>query len=278
MQHVIVVALSHAAQQLAVVTDVPRLEAEILLAHVLQVSRSYLHTWPEKIITLEQHDAFSHLLARRLQGEPIAYLIGHREFWSIDLTLTPDVLIPRPETELLVELVLQSIHADNAVIADLGTGSGAIALALAQERPSWQVYATDASHAALAVAKYNAKRLNLERVTFLAGSWCQALPDLKFDAIVSNPPYIAEEDAHLNQGDLRFEPRCALASAERGLQDLKQIIWQAKDYLKPGGFLFLEHGFDQAKDVATFFVKADYTLITHHADLSGLDRVTIACR
>jgi len=271
-------ALDLAIQQLATVTDTPRLEAEIFLAHVLQVNRSYLHTWPEKILTATQQADFLKFIERRLQGTPVAYLIGHRGFWSIDLAVTPDVLIPRPETELLVELVLKQIQIKNAVIADLGTGSGAIALALAHDRPDWQVYATDASQAALNVAKSNAARLHLEQVQFRQGVWCQALPAIQFDAIVSNPPYIAEDDVHLGQGDLRFEPRSALVSKGCGLNDLQHIIIEARNYLKPGGYLFLEHGFEQAKDVATFFTKADYTLITRYADIAGLDRVTIACR
>ena len=271
-------ALQFAKLQLLNATDVPQLEAEILLMHVLQVTRSYLHTWPERVLDDAQEKIFSAFVARRVQGEPVAYLTGHREFWSLDLVVTPDVLIPRPETELLVELVLKKVSGAKALIADLGTGSGAIALALAQEKPHWQIHAVDVSRAALAIARYNAARLHLERVVFHEGSWCSALPPIRFDAIVSNPPYIAEDDEHLHRGDLRFEPKSALVSGEQGLQDARQIIFDARQYLKPGGFLLLEHGLTQGDAVTTLFEKAGYTLITRHTDLSGLDRVTIATR
>lgn len=277
MAYTISTVLKDAIRKLAFTTsEVPILEAEILLAHVLQASRAYLHTWPERSLSSSQEELYFSLIEKRLQGEPIAYLIGHKEFWSLDLLVTPDVLIPRPETELLVDLVLKNIHAEEAIIADLGTGSGAIALALAHDRPKWEVHATDASSAALNIAKQNAKRLQLSNIVFHQGIWCEALPTLKYDAIVSNPPYIAGEDEHLNQGDLRFEPKSALVSDECGLKDLHQIICEARTYLKPGGFLLLEHGFEQAHDVATFFEKSRYTSITRYSDLSGLDRVTIA--
>lgn len=254
------------------------LEAEILLAHVLQVSRSYLYTFAEKKLSDAEEKTFFQLIDKRLQGEPVAYLTGHREFWSLDFHVTPDVLIPRPETEILVEQVLHLVKNEKAQIADLGTGSGAIALALAHEKPNWQVHATDESEAALNVARLNAKRLELPQVQFHLGKWCEALPQIFFDAIVSNPPYIAENDEHLSQGDLRFEPRLALVSGQDGLKDLHQIIQQAKAYLKSGGYLLLEHGFDQAEKVATLFKKAGYTHIIRQVDLAGLERVTIACR
>jgi release factor glutamine methyltransferase len=254
------------------------LESEILLTLIMKVSRSYLHTWPERTLDEEQEKLYFELLEKRLQGMPIAYLTGHRQFWSLDLVVTPDVLIPRPDTELLVELVFHYVQKKQAVIADLGTGSGAIALAIAHDKPNWQVYAMDASEAALNVARQNAERLNLSQIKFHLGKWCEALPKISFDAIVSNPPYIAEEDVHLTKGDLRFEPREALASGKEGLDDLSQIIQQAKSYLKPGGYLLLEHGFDQAAQVATLFKKAGYTHITRHVDFAGKDRVTIACR
>lgn len=276
MHLTIISALKIATQKLSALTEVPMLEAEILLAHVLQVSRVYLHTWPDNLLEPEQEKIFFSLIERRIQSEPIAYLTGHREFWSLDLLVTPDVLIPRPETELLVDLVLKNIHQQNAIVADLGTGSGAIALALAHERPHWQVHATDASSAALEVAKKNAERLHLSNISFHQGFWCDALPTIQFDAIVSNPPYIAEEDKHLNEGDLRFEPKSALVSAEKGFNDLQQIIYEARAYLKPGGVLLLEHGFEQADKLATLLEKASYTSITRYQDLSGLDRVTIA--
>jgi release factor glutamine methyltransferase len=281
--------------------EVPRLEKEILLAEVLKVTRAHLHTWPEKNLDESHLKNFLELLSRRVQGEPIAYITGHREFWSLDLIVTPDVLIPRHETELLVELVLQlSCHplchsreggnpfqidsrllgndrdGKDKIIADLGTGSGAIALAIAHEKPNWIIHATDASPAALAVAKQNAKRLNIKNIIFHQGNWCEALPNIKFDAIISNPPYIAENDDHLTQGDLRFEPHSALVSAEDGLRDISQIIFQSRNHLKSGGLVLLEHGYQQAKNIAGIFEKARYTSTEAHLDLAGLERVTVA--
>jgi release factor glutamine methyltransferase len=267
-------ALDFAKQQLCAVTDVPQLEAEVLLAFVLNKSRSYLHAWPEKILEISQQNHFLELLNKRTQGEPIAYLTGQREFWSLNLRVTPDVLIPRPETELLVELVLNLF--DQATVADLGTGSGAIALSLAHERPSWIIHATDASLSALDVAKSNADRLNIKNVIFHQGNWCDPLPPIEFNVIVSNPPYIAEDDVHLTTGDLRFEPRSALVSLEQGLKDITEIIYQSKQYLISGGVLMLEHGSEQAANVARIFAIAGYTDINTHQDLAGLDRVTIA--
>lgn len=270
-------ALAVAIQKISAVTDVPQLEAEVLLAQVLNVARTHLHAWPEKILDESQQKKFFDLVARREQGEPIAYLLGHKEFWSLDLLVTPDTLIPRPETELLIEKILALNLNDNSVIADLGTGSGAIALALAHEKPNWKIHATDVSAKALEIAKHNAERLKISNIFFHQGSWCDALPsEIKFDVIVSNPPYIAENDAHLTQGDLRFEPRSALVSAENGLKDISQIVFAAKNHLKSGGFLFIEHGSDQAKKVASILEKAGYTCIGSHRDLSQIDRVTFA--
>lgn len=270
--------LAMAKHKLSPITDVPQLEADILLSHVLHVPRSYLHAWPERVIEKQQQESFFHLLNRRLQGEPIAYITSHKEFWSLDLIVTPDVLIPRPETELLVELVLEQIpaYAGMTRVADLGTGSGAIALSLAHERPYWEIHATDKSPAALQIAKYNVERLNLDRIIFHQGSWCAALPSIKFSVIVSNPPYIAPGDHHLTQGDVRFEPISALVSPEQGLQDIQQIIHQAKDYLILGGMLLLEHGFDQAEKVVNIFQKEGYTDINIKQDLAGMNRVVIA--
>jgi release factor glutamine methyltransferase len=254
------------------------LEAEILLAHTLNVTRTYLMTWPEKFINEEAEKIFFAVIEQRKQGEPIAYLIGHKEFWSLDLIVTKDVLIPRPETELLVELALKLIEKKHAVIADLGTGSGAIALALAHERPDWEIHAIDISEAALNVAKQNASKLKLTNIIFHQGDFCQALPEKKFDAILSNPPYVAENDPHLSQGDLRFEPKSALQSGEKGLQDLYRIIHDARPFLKEGGWLMVEHGSDQGVQVASFFVKGGYNNPQQYKDLAGLDRVLIASR
>lgn len=278
MQYSISSAISLARQHLAAGSDIPELEAEVLLAHVLNKSRTFLHTWPEKELEIAQQHSFFELVEKRSQGQPIAYLTGRREFWSLDLVVTPDVLIPRPETELLVELLVSDILRDQqeAIIADLGTGSGAIALAVAREKPSWTIHAVDASAAALEIAKINGSRNAVANVVFHHGDWCYALPTIKFNAIVSNPPYIAEDDRHLRQAGLAFEPRSALVSAENGLKDISEIIFQARDYLVPGGVLLIEHGFQQAKNVSNIFQKAGYTDISIHKDLAELDRVTIA--
>lgn len=258
------------------VSDTPTLDAEILLSHVLKVDRSYLYTWPEKNILPEEEKQFFRLAEKRCQAEPIAYLIGHREFWSMDFTVTPAVLIPRPETECVVEFILQKIPGKQAFLADLGTGSGVIALSLAKEKPHWEIFATDISEEALTIAKKNAAHLGLTHVKFFSGDWCDALPNQKFDCIVSNPPYIAEKDPHYDKKNLRFEPALALFSEEDGYRDLKKIITQAKHYLKEGGQLFLEHGFSQAEKINSFLHDSGYTQIEHYRDLSDQVRVTTA--
>jgi release factor glutamine methyltransferase len=250
---------------------VDQLDAEILLAHVLNVSRSYLYAWPEKMLSAAQEKIFFELIDRRINGEPVAYLIGHQEFWSLDFLVTQDVLIPRPETELLVEMILE-IPAEQLAVADLGAGSGAIALSIAHERPNWEVHATDASHAALQIAKKNAERLKIKNITFHDGDWLQALPSLLFDVIVSNPPYIAANDAHLLQ--LTYEPQSALISGPDGLEDIRKIIRDAGRYLKSDGYLMLEHGYDQADEIRKLFETAGYKNVFSIRDLSGNERVT----
>ena len=269
--------LRHATRTLLSKTETPQLDAEVLLAHVLHVSRSYLMAFSERVLTPEEQACFAELLSARVNGMPIAYLIQHKEFWSLDFFVTPDTLIPRPDTELLVELVLKTLSDEKKMIADLGTGSGAIALSLAHERALWEVHATDKSHAALAVAKINAEKFHLAHVVFHQGEWCDALPEhILFDAIISNPPYIAKNDVHLQQGDLRFEPQSALVADENGLKEIRDIILSAKKCLKSGGFLFLEHGFQQAKAVKQILMEQGYQSISLHQDLAGLDRVTAA--
>ncbi len=276
MVQTIFLALQSATTQLHAVSDTSRLDAEILLCHVLKKPRSFLFTSPEIFLTDEEQNHFLELLTRRAQSEPIAYLTGHREFWSLDFVVTKNTLIPRPETELLVELALEKCVGEKQIIADLGTGSGAIALAIAHEKPNWSVHATDVSLAALQVAELNAKRLNCANVSFHQGDWCQALPPLTFDAIISNPPYIADYDQYLAQKELTFEPQTALVADEGGLFAIRQVIYQAKSFLNSGGYLLLEHGFQQADTVRKIFAKAGYTGIVTHSDLAGLDRVTVA--
>jgi len=256
-----------------------RLEAETLLAHVLAKSRAWLYAWPEHEPDAQQRAAYERLVEARARGEPIAYLTGHREFWSLDLAVTRDVLIPRHETERLVELALARIPENvESSVADLGTGSGAIALALARERPRASVLATDASSAALALARANAERHELRNVSFAVGDWCEALGQKVFDVLVSNPPYIASGDAHLDAGDLRSEPLSALVSGADGLDAIRRIVVEAPRHLRSGGWLLLEHGWDQAARVREIFEAHDFVAISTERDDSGNERVTMAMR
>ena len=253
----------------------PRSDAEILLCHVLSKPRSFLFTWPERALSLDELAAFEALVERRAAGEPVAYLIGSRGFYGLDLSVSPAVLIPRPETELLVEATLARLPAGPCAVADFGTGSGAIALAIAHERADAEVTAVDASPEALEVARANAEQLYLANVRFLHGSWCQALGNERFDAIVSNPPYIRADDLHLAQGDVRFEPAMALASGPDGLDAIRAIIGCAPAHLKAGGWLLFEHGYDQAEDVAALLREAGFSGVISLLDLLGHRRVTL---
>lgn len=266
------------AQHALLGSDSAQIDAEVLLCCALDKPRSHLYAWPEQLLSPAQRFRFEALLERRILGEPVAYITGTREFWSLTLHVNPQVLIPRPETELLVEQALALLTEPRALVADLGTGSGAIALALAKERPDWMVVATDASPAALVVASDNAIRLGLSNVTFLPGHWCDALPEGSYTMIVSNPPYIDAEDAHLGQGDLRFEPRSALVAPDTGLADLTTIAGQALAHLRPGGWLLLEHGWKQGASVRDILNTDGYRDIATIRDLSGNERITVARR
>jgi len=255
--------------------DEARREAVLLLRHVLGVSDAWLIAHPDDLVDVAQAAAFRGLVERRARGEPVAYLTGTRGFHALELQVTPDVLIPRPETELLVDCALQRIPEDMEwAVADLGTGSGAIALAIAKARPRAKVVATDASGAALAVARANADRLALRNVQFAHGDWCAALGDARFDLIVSNPPYIAESDAHLREGDLRFEPAAALASGSDGLDAIRIIVRDARAHLHDGGWLLFEHGFDQGPAVRELLAAHDYTEVFTQRDLEARERVS----
>ncbi|MCU7929333.1 MAG: peptide chain release factor N(5)-glutamine methyltransferase [Candidatus Thiodiazotropha sp. (ex Codakia rugifera)] len=257
----------------------PALEASLLLCHLLDKPPSYLFAWPEKTLTPDQHKRYTALVEQRLSGTPIAYITGIREFWSLALQVSPDTLIPRPETELLVEHSLRHLQARSQPrLADLGTGSGAIALALASERPDAQIHATDLSAKALTLARENAASHSLNQIVFFQGSWCHALPTgASYDLIVSNPPYIEENDPHLSQGDLPREPSTALVSGRDGLSDIRLIIQQAAaGRLKDGGWLLLEHGYQQATEVHGLLRKAGLSEIATHQDLAGQPRITEA--
>lgn len=269
--------IESASQQLSTISDSPRLDAEILLAHSLDKNRSWLITWPEHIPQEAQLQLFQQLLQQRLQGHPIAHLSGEREFWSLSLQVTADTLIPRPDTELMVEQILAHYpthHPAEAPIQllDLGTGSGAIALALAHERPSWQISASDQSEAALRVAQANAERLGVS-IEFIHSDWFSALQGRRFDVIASNPPYIPCADPHLSQGDVRFEPIGALAAGDDGLDAIRHICATAAGFLKPGGQLFIEHGYDQKAEIHDIFHKNHYHSIQQHHDLAGNPRL-----
>jgi release factor glutamine methyltransferase len=270
-----------------------RIEAQCLLQAALQVNRAYLLTHPEQQLDSTQQARYSALVERRLQGEPIAYILGEREFFGLKFKVSPATLIPRADTELLVELALARIPesapppylsgntsaeefaAQNGFRAlDLGTGSGAIALSIAHARPRAEVVAVDASREALDVARENAQRLTLGNVRLLHSDWFSALQDEHFDLIVSNPPYINEDDTHLGQGDLRFEPRSALASGADGLDDIRRIIFQAKRHLHPKGGLLIEHGYDQAVRVRDLFDQAGFADVFSAHDLAGIERVS----
>jgi release factor glutamine methyltransferase len=266
--------LLNARNLLSVITDNPQLEAELLLAHVLNVSRTHLRAFGETTLNEGQTKAFSDGLLRRCNKEPLAYITGTREFWSLNLTVTPHTLIPRPETELLVQWVLD-IYPEKFKAADLGTGSGAVALALAHERAHANIYATDASDAALQVARNNAQRLALANISFHQGNWCTALPCNDFDVIVSNPPYIGEIEWQAYADGLTFEPREALVSGEDGLADIRTICHSAREYLKPAGYLLIEHGYLQGAAVRKIFAASGYSQIHSARDLSGQERVTI---
>jgi release factor glutamine methyltransferase len=251
-----------------------RLDAEVLLAYALRRPRSYLLSHEASRIDQAAGAQYRSLLARRAQGEPLAYLTGVREFWSLPLTVSPDVLIPRPETELAVERCLALRDAEPAAVADLGTGSGAIALALAVERPQWRIAATDCAANALQIARANAQRLGGRNVDFFEGDWLGALPGRQFDLIVSNPPYVAAHDPAL--AALRHEPALALSPGSSGLEALAKIIVQAPAHLLTGGWLVLEHGAGHAADVTRLLVDAGFTRVRCHPDLAGRDRVTEA--
>lgn len=269
--------LAAASIQLGPHSDSPRLDAEVLLAHVLARSRSYLFTWPERVPADSEQQCFQTLVVRRAGGEPIAYLTGVQEFWSLPLAVSPATLIPRADSEVLVAAALERLARPCARVLDLGTGTGAIALALASERPGWAVVAVDREATAATLARRNRDALGLDNVEVLISDWFAALTG-QFDLIVGNPPYIAPDDPHLEQGDVRHEPRSALVANHGGLADLTHIVAAAPQFLAPGGLLMLEHGAAQGPALRKLFAQRGYGGIDTLADIAGHERVTVGER
>ncbi len=261
--------------QLAPSSDTAKLDVELLLAHVLKKDRTYLYTWNDQIVALEEEAAFEQLFVRRLKGEPIAYILGWQEFWDLNLKTAEHTLIPRSDTETLIEWCLELAEElpENTEVIDLGTGTGAIALVLAKENPNWNVQAVDLIPEAVALAESNALLNNLQRVKIFQSSWFDKVEG-QFHLIVSNPPYIDPADEHLDQGDVRFEPKSALIANNKGLADLELIADQARQYLLVGGWLLMEHGYDQLESVQAILTRFGYQKISTRFDLGGNPRIT----
>jgi release factor glutamine methyltransferase len=278
--------LADAAARLAAAgSPSARLDAEVLLCHLLGVDRTWLYTWGDREADAVTIERFRTLLARREAGEPVAYLVGEREFWGLRLATEPSTLIPRPDTETLVEAALEKAEAPRGRLLDLGTGTGAIALAFASERPGWAVLGVDLRPEAVALAERNAERLGIANAAFRRSDWFAALADgrgegaevERFALIVSNPPYLADDDPHLVRGDLRFEPVSALVAGDKGLADLRHLVRAAGDYLEPGGWLLLEHGAEQGRAVRQALNEAGYRDVASRRDLAGHERVSLGC-
>lgn len=261
------------------VSDSPRLDAELLVGHALGRDRRFVYAWPEHDLTPAQHQRYRELLQRRLRGEPLAYILERRAFWTLELAVNGAVLIPRPETELLVEQALAYAGQAPRRVLELGTGSGAVALALASERPSWDVVATDCSGEALAVARANAWRLGTVNLAFVQTDWYRGLsPEKAWHLIVGNPPYVDGRDPHLGQGDLRFEPRGALVAGEQGLADIRTICRGASQLLLAGGALLLEHGWQQGPEVRRLMHDSGLGRVRSFRDLAGHERVSVGVK
>lgn len=255
-------------------SESPRRDAEILLGFVTGKERTFILAFGETLLTPQQLQQLDELLARRAKGEPIAHLVGEREFWSLPLRVSPFTLIPRPDTECLVEQALDRMPESPCAVLDLGTGTGAIALAIASERPDCDITALDLIPEAVELARSNAQRLGITNVRVLQSNWFSALNTQRFSIIVSNPPYIDREDPHLAQGDVRFEPLSALVADEHGLADLRQLVETSRQFLEPGGWLLLEHGWKQAEEVQQLFIDAGFTEVQTCQDYGGNDRLT----
>jgi release factor glutamine methyltransferase len=274
-QSTIAEALQWAYSQLSVSSDSAHLDAEVLLTYCLGKSRTFLYTWPNRTLTPKQWKRFQQMVSKRSKGRPVAHLVGEREFWSLPFIVNETTLIPRPDTEILVETALNLPLDKQARVLDLGTGTGAIALALASERSQWQITAVDKVEDAVALALANRENLDLPQVEILQSDWFSVLNGREFDLIVSNPPYIDEHDEHLHQGDVRFEPLSALTAAEEGFADLYHIAEKARLHLAPGGYLLLEHGFEQALKLRAKLIELGYQDVATVRDFGSNDRCTL---
>jgi release factor glutamine methyltransferase len=267
--------LQEGAAKLVALSDSAQLDAQLLLSHVLQVKTSYLYTWPEKMLDREQRSAFNELLAARISGEPIAYLLGVQEFWSLEFDVSPCTLIPRADTEVLVEIALEKVASLAAPkVLDLGTGTGAVALAIASERSTALVHGVDLIEDAVLLARKNAKKLNLNALIYQS-RWFTNVDQCGFDVIVSNPPYIDALDHHLDEGDVRFEPKSALVADLAGYADIQIIAQEARNYLIEAGWLAFEHGFEQAEKSQQILRSLGYSNVSTVKDYAGNDRVTL---
>ncbi|MCG8672903.1 MAG: peptide chain release factor N(5)-glutamine methyltransferase [Pseudomonadales bacterium] len=270
--------INEGVSKLRSLSETAALDVELLLAQACDKNRTWLKTWPDADVSASQQQLFQSLLERRVSGEPIAYISGFQSFWTLDLKVTPATLIPRQETELIVESALALVGQEhNISVLDLGTGSGAIALAIASERPEWNIQACDSSREALQVAQDNRQTLNLN-VDFKYSDWFSAFEDQHFQLIVSNPPYIESEDPHLGQGDLRFEPVSALVSGVDGLDDIRRIVADSKQHLIDDGLLMIEHGYNQGEAIRRIFNDQAFNHVETLKDLSDIERVTLGYR
>lgn len=265
--------LNNAIEQIG--GDSPRLDAELLLSHVTGLGRTSFRAWPEREVAPDQAQAFRELVAERVKGLPIAYLLGQQEFWSLPLKVSPSTLIPRPDTECLVETALELPLPENARLLDLGTGTGAIALALASEKAKWQIMASDRVEEAVELARENSRSLQLP-ITVVQSHWFGQISESGFDLLISNPPYIPASDGHLHEGDVRFEPPSALVAGDDGLDDIRLLVTEGFKRLNPGGWMLLEHGYDQGDAVRDLFAKAGWLNIETRKDYGGNDRMTLA--